>query len=84
MAEIAALLGQLRGETPPAVPYDMKNPLSRTDNAASPEPAVPEREPKGAALRGTMRGPTSEERSDERGGNSPRQERPEASAGDTA
>jgi 1-acyl-sn-glycerol-3-phosphate acyltransferase len=38
MAEVAALLGQLRGETPPAVPYDMKNPLSRTDNAGSPEP----------------------------------------------
>ncbi|HEX6448012.1 MAG TPA: aminodeoxychorismate synthase component I [Trebonia sp.] len=42
-----------------------------------------EREPKGAAMRGTMRGLTSEERSDERGGNSSRPERPEASAGRT-
>jgi 3-oxoacyl-[acyl-carrier protein] reductase len=39
----------------------------------------PEREPKGAAVSGL----TSEERSDERGGNLPRSERPEASAGNT-
>jgi signal peptidase II len=39
-----------------------------------------EREPKGAAASGL----TSEERSDERGGNSPRKEHPEASAGNRA
>jgi 1-acyl-sn-glycerol-3-phosphate acyltransferase len=71
MAEIAALLGQLRGETPPAVPYDMKKPLSRTDNAGSPEPR-----PADAAASGLT--------SEERGENSSRTERPEASAGDTA
>jgi 1-acyl-sn-glycerol-3-phosphate acyltransferase len=39
MADIAGLLGQLRGETPPAVPYDRKNALSRTEPGASPAPA---------------------------------------------
>jgi 1-acyl-sn-glycerol-3-phosphate acyltransferase len=86
MTEIAALLGHLRGETPPALPYDPKNPRSRTDNAVSEAPAdspsagsASEHEPKAAATSG----PTSEERSDERGGNSSRAERPEASAGST-
>jgi hypothetical protein len=60
MGQVTALLADLRGETPPALPYD---------------PAQ-EREPRGAAVSGL----TSEERSDERGGNSPREERPEASA----
>jgi 1-acyl-sn-glycerol-3-phosphate acyltransferase len=39
MTEVAALLGQLRGETPPPVPYDRKNPLSRTERAVSEAPA---------------------------------------------
>jgi 1-acyl-sn-glycerol-3-phosphate acyltransferase len=80
MTEVAALLGQLRGETPPEIPYDPKNPLSRTDNAVSPAPADSEREPKAAATSG----PTSEERSDKRGGNSSHPERPEASAENAA
>ena len=75
MAEVTALLGQLRGETPPAVPYNMKTPVSRTDSGDSPE-----HEPKAAAASGL----TSEERGDERGGTSSHTERPEASAGDTA
>jgi hypothetical protein len=48
MTEVAALLGQLRGETPPAIPYDPKNPPSRTDNVVSPAPAdspSPEKNP---------------------------------------
>lgn len=49
MAEITALLGQLRGETPPAVPYNMKNPVSRTDSPDSDVPAVSEREPEASA-----------------------------------
>jgi 1-acyl-sn-glycerol-3-phosphate acyltransferase len=39
MTEVTALLGQLRGETPPAIPYDPKNRPSRTDKAVSPAPA---------------------------------------------
>jgi 1-acyl-sn-glycerol-3-phosphate acyltransferase len=48
MTEVAALLGQLRGETPPAIPYDPKNPPSRTDNAVSEAPTdspSPEKNP---------------------------------------
>ncbi|MBO0803362.1 MAG: 1-acyl-sn-glycerol-3-phosphate acyltransferase [Nocardiopsaceae bacterium] len=46
MTEITALVGQLRGETPPVTRYDMKNPLSRTDSGACPAPADSAREPK--------------------------------------
>lgn len=40
MREITALVAQLRGETPPAVPYDMKHPVSRTDSPGSDASAV--------------------------------------------
>ena len=39
MAEITALVGELRGETPPAIPYDRKNPVPLTDRGVSPDPA---------------------------------------------
>src|ERR1700746_1297665 len=72
MGEITALVAQLRGEEPPAVPYDPSL-VSRTAVADSPPPQLspdsgaapePSREPKGAPVPGL----TSEERSDERGG----------------
>lgn len=37
MAEITALTGQLRGETPPAVPYEFKKSVPVTDRGDSPE-----------------------------------------------
>jgi 1-acyl-sn-glycerol-3-phosphate acyltransferase len=98
MSDLTKLVAGLRGEQPPAVPYDPSKPISRTDRDDSlspadskrepkpatperePKPATPEREPKGAAMSGL----TSKERSDERGGNSSRPERPEASAGNEA
>jgi 1-acyl-sn-glycerol-3-phosphate acyltransferase len=39
MAEVAGLVGQLRGEEPPAVPYDPSS-ASRTERAVSPAPTV--------------------------------------------
>jgi 1-acyl-sn-glycerol-3-phosphate acyltransferase len=39
MAEVTAMVGQLRGETPPEVPYDPGNPLPRTVSAASASPS---------------------------------------------
>jgi hypothetical protein len=41
MAEITALVGQLRGQIPPAVPYDPKNPVPTTGNAVSDPPGLP-------------------------------------------
>jgi 1-acyl-sn-glycerol-3-phosphate acyltransferase len=38
MAEVAALVGQLRGEQPPAVPYDPSSSISRTSGADSATP----------------------------------------------
>jgi 1-acyl-sn-glycerol-3-phosphate acyltransferase len=35
MADVAALVGQLRGEQPPAVPYDPSSSISRTSGAGS-------------------------------------------------
>ena len=40
MDDITALVGELRGETPPAVRYDRKKALSRTDSGSSPAPAA--------------------------------------------
>ena len=40
MTEVTALVGQLRDQTPPAVPYDPKNPASRTGSAVPDPPAV--------------------------------------------
>lgn len=45
MADVTGLLGHLRGETPPAVPYDPKKPeklVSRTDHGDSPRAEDPE------------------------------------------
>jgi 1-acyl-sn-glycerol-3-phosphate acyltransferase len=39
MADVAGLVGQLRGEQPPAVPYDPSS-VSRTERAVSPAPTV--------------------------------------------
>jgi 1-acyl-sn-glycerol-3-phosphate acyltransferase len=86
MGDITKLVADLRGETPPEVPYDMSksNPITRTPGGDSPgtsdsarEPI--EREPKGAPPqwaeeRGADLGRRATE---ERGGS----ERPEASAG---
>jgi 1-acyl-sn-glycerol-3-phosphate acyltransferase len=41
MAEVTALVGQLRGQIPPAVPYDPKNPVPTTGNAVSDPPGLP-------------------------------------------
>jgi 1-acyl-sn-glycerol-3-phosphate acyltransferase len=86
MGEITALVAQLRGEEPPAVPYDPSL-VSRTAVADSPPPQPsldsagdPEREPKGAPVPG-LRSEGAQRPSDE---GRDREERPEASAGDTA
>jgi 1-acyl-sn-glycerol-3-phosphate acyltransferase len=39
-AEVTALVGQLRGQIPPAVPYDPKNPVPTTGNAVSDPPGT--------------------------------------------
>jgi 1-acyl-sn-glycerol-3-phosphate acyltransferase len=40
MAEVTALVGQLRDQTPPAVPYDPRSPVPRTGSAACDAPAL--------------------------------------------
>jgi len=59
MAEVTALVGQLRGEQPPAVPYDPSASISRTSGAAS---LAPPSEPGNGAS--AVPGPSETEQSE--------------------